>query len=905
MDGKLNCSMTAENAAFTKIRHLDSRVTDAETRLDILEQETTQLDGALQNALTSLGEKVETESVDTTSLKADTVEAVNVTSDNVNTLDLTATTIEAESIDVDNLENVNVLHGKTVDVEKTIAAIGQFTETQTTTANNSTTNTTELNVSNEANLTGQVNIDGDVTFIKDNGLSKLQGNYLEIDAANVVIDNKNDAEYALYVPGINGDALFGGSVAVQDTLATKNLMVTEEAHFSKLTLNENTVLDNPTLENITETQELTDKALDIDENGKLVRKFVAGGSAGSVASALIANETRHNYGLLDKYKQVEEEGAAFQIILSDTASYTFYPDLNGNAYLENSNGQRYVFEAGPYASLMLQMLSLVHKNIFYAVVPTFNDDMDIIIGATLLKINLNNMNVEYSIDVSEYFTGSINSLSALLTWIPSQCGNILSDDKPVLPLAVTNKYIDLVSGNILTRNAKFLPGNTYYLSKTNNWYQLGGSAAKEDYWATNNKYSSIEDAALVDTPYQDANAYIVDAPVFMYNGEKIRWFNGGASKALASKDRTILVLDENDNKVLFSPGRLMFNGVEYATNLYNNIGYVVNEYIAEIPYYVEKVKIDRTQADFTDVPITADTITINDKATIKDIETSTVTTDTITINDKATIKDIETSTIETSTIDAEVVKTIDAEVDGMTFYRGKWYDKVVGTTSELIKFIFASADKSPYETYNILYTGNSIDFEASNLPPLAVPSNGIVGTYKVYSDSNDDVRELNFVEDGYDPLDIGFHLFNSIYFYGFETQLDVASKDNTRYLHLNNCTLHFKDNYGASTSVGIVKLNKCNNVSITATNINWNSFPGAQWENCNNVQLRNWGFIQGGTYSSMSIWMVDCNDCYIAVPPINIKTVSFGQVGKGNNLVVHFKSEYGTKKEPTYTTAIQ
>ena len=885
MDGKLNCSMTAENAAFTKIRHLDSRVTDAETRLDILEQETTQLDGALQNALTSLGEKVETESVDTTSLKADTVEAVNVTSDNVNTLDLTATTIEAETINADNLENVNVLHGKTVDVEKTIATIGQFTETQTTTANNSTTNTTELNVSNEANLTGQVNIDGDVTFIKDNGLSKLQGNYLEIDAANVVIDNKNDAEYALYVPGINGDALFGGSVAVQDTLATKNLMVTEEAHFSNLTLNENTVLDNPTLENIAQTQELTDKALDIDENGKIVRKFVAGGSAGSVASALIANETRYNYGgLLDKYKQVEEEGAPFQIILSDTASYTFYPDLNDNSYLENSNGQRYVFEVEPQVSSMLQMLSLVHKNIFYTVVPTLDDVKDVI-GATLLKINMNNMNVEYSIDVSEYFICSLHNLSEKLAWIPSQCGNILSDDKPVLPFTYTNKYVDLVSGNILTRDTKFLPGSAYYLSKTNNWYQLvGSSAANEYYWATNNKYSSIEDAALVDTPYQDDNAYIVDAPVFMHKGRRIQWFDRGISNALTLDSKTVLVLDENDNKVLFSPGLLRFNGVEYATNLYNNLGYVVNEYIAEIPYYVEKVKIDRTQADFTDVPITADTITINDKATIKDIETST---------------------IETSTIDAEVVKTIDAEVDGMTFYRGKWYDKVFSSAKPLVDYILDTTDKSPYQTYNILFTGNVLDFRAADLPNTTITSSQVIGTYKVYSDSNDDVRELNFVEDGYDPLAIGFHLFNSIYFYGFETQLDVASKDNTRCLHLNNCTLHFKDNYGASTSVGIVKLNKCNNVSITATNINWNSFPGAEWENCNNVQLRNWGFINGGTYSSMSIWMVDCNDCYIAVPPINIKTVSFGQVGKGNNLVVHFKSEYGTKKEPTYTTAIQ
>lgn len=281
MDGKLNCSMTAENAAFTKIRHLDSRVTDAETRLDVLEQETTQLDEALQDALTSLGEKVETENVDTVTLNADIVDATHIEADSITTPELTATTIEAETIDVDNLENVNVLHGKTVDVEKTIATIGQFTETQTGTANNGITNTEELNVSTEANLTGQVNIDGNVTFTKDNGLSKLQGNYLEIDAANVVIDNKNDAEYALYVPGINGDALFGGSVAVQDTLATKNLMVTGEAHFSNLTLNENTVLDNPTLKNIKDGGYST-TALDVDSKGKVVKVKLAANIPGAV-----------------------------------------------------------------------------------------------------------------------------------------------------------------------------------------------------------------------------------------------------------------------------------------------------------------------------------------------------------------------------------------------------------------------------------------------------------------------------------------------------------------------------------------------------------------------------------------------------------------------------------------------
>ena len=856
MDGKLNCSMTAENAAFTKIRHLDSRVTDAETRLDVLEQETTQLDEALQDTLTSLGEKVETENVDTVTLNADIVDATHIEADSITTPELTATDISAETINVDNLENVNILHGKTVDVEKTIATIGQFTETQTTTANNSTTNTATLNVGSETNLTGQVNIDGDMTFTKDNGLSKLQGNYLEIDAANVVIDNKDSSKYALLVPGVDGDALFGGSVAVQDTLAAKNLIVTNETHIGNLVLDE-AALTNPTFEDIAQTEEVTDKALDIDENGKLVRKFVAGGSAGSVANALIANETRYNYVLLDKYK-ADDKSTYYQVVLSNTASLTYDVSHTANSYLKNNNGLRYEFEnTNNSAGALLDITSLVHNNFFYAIIPTLDGDSNVL-SAELRAIKMNDMSLEYSIDVSEYFTGSWINFAASMSWLSSSEGNILSDDRPVLPLVNTNKYVDLVRGTILTRDQNFSSGYTYYLSKSNTWYELKGSSYTDDYWATNNKYSSIEDAALIEGPIWENDEYVFDAPVFCTSHGTLKWSRSGTIWEYKYNNRALVYRDENDNKVFIKPGSLKFNGVEYKTNITNNIGYVVNEYISEIPYYVEKVKIDRTQADFTDVPVTA-----------------------------------------------EVVKTIDAEIDGMKFYKGKWYDKIVGTTKELVDYVLDTANKSNYETYSILYTGNSIDFNASNMPDTEITSAQVVGTYKVYSDSDDDVRELNFVENGYDPFTVGKNIFDKMHFYGFETNFDVASKDNTRCLHLNNCTLYFKDNYGAGTSVGIFKLNKCNNVSIKATDINWSSFPGAEWENCNNVQLRYWGFIQGGTYSSMNIWMVDCNDCYVAVPPVNIRNVSFGQVGKGSNLVVHFESEYGKKIEPTYTTAIQ
>lgn len=873
MDGKLNCSMNAENAAFTKIRHLENRVVETETRLDVLEQETTQLDEALQDALTNLGEKVETENVDTTSLNADIVEAINVTADEVHALDMTATDISAETINVDNLENVNVLHGKTVDVEKTIATIGQFTETHTTTANNSTTNTEELNVDGETNLTGQVNIDGDMTFTKDNGLSKLQGNYLEIDAANVVIENKNSSEYALYVPGVNGDALFGGSVAVQDTLAAKNLIVTNETHIGNLVLDQDTVLANPTFEDIAQTEEITDKALDIDENGKLVRKFVAGGSAGSIASALIANETRYNYGLLDKYKQVEDENAAFHIILSDTSNYTFYPSLNGNAYLENNNGQRYVFEGGPYIGFMVQLLSITHNNILYAIVPAFDTEMENVLSAELRKINLNNMQVEYSIDVSEYFAGSIQGLQTLLTWLPTQFGNILSDDKPVLPLVNTNKYVDLLSGRILTRDENFATGNTYYLSKTDTWYTLSGVMK----WATNNKYASIEDAALIDTPYLENDSWIFDAPVFEYGDNELTWMNAGVSNTLQLNGKDVFCRDENDNKIFITAGSLIFNDVEYATNLYNEIGYVVNEYVSRTAYQVEKVKIDRTIANFTDVPVTAGTITINDKATIEDIETST--------------------------IDAEAVKTIDAEIDGMTFYKGKWYDKIVGTTRELIDYVLDTTNKSLYETYKILYTGSSINFDAQFMPDTEIPNAQVVGTYKVYSNSDDDKSVLNIGDSDYNPFTVGKHLFKKMHFYGFETNFDVNNNSfssmtsSIANVHINNCTFYYRNRASSAVSSATVYLDECNNVAFIANGVKWPTTAMVSLSNCNNVRVKSFGL---DTDRKVDIRMHNCINCFVDVDSL-ASEVLFVQNGGGSNLVVHYQTQTdGTKIEPTY-----
>ena len=173
MDGRMNCHLTAENAAFTKIRQLEKRVDETDKELADVEQQVLANTNTFNEHVAQTAERVETKELSATSATAANATFTNAGVDNLNPKDITATTIDAGTINVDNLENVNVLHGKTVDVDKTIATIGQFAETHTTTANNTTTNTTTLNVATEANLTGQVNIDGNLTFTKDNGVSKL------------------------------------------------------------------------------------------------------------------------------------------------------------------------------------------------------------------------------------------------------------------------------------------------------------------------------------------------------------------------------------------------------------------------------------------------------------------------------------------------------------------------------------------------------------------------------------------------------------------------------------------------------------------------------------------------------------------------------------------------------------
>lgn len=566
MDGRMNCHLTAQDAAFTKLRHLENRVVETETRLDVLEQETTQLDEALQNALENLQETVVTENVDTGLLRADSIGTALLTADDIDVKDMTANTIEAENIDVDNLENVNVLHGKTVDVEKTIATIGQFTETQTTTANNEVTNTTELNVDGETNLTGQVNIDGNVTFTKDNGLSKLQGNYLEIDAAKVVIDNKNSAEYALYVPGVNGDALFGGSVAVQGTLAAKNLAVTGEISFK-----DGITLDNPTLKNVTDGGYST-TALDVDSNGKVVKVKLAANIPGA-AEMLEANVTKYTSELnptIQRTKDDETEGETSFIFQVDTN--TFLPMV----YDEETQMPLAAIPNGDTGGVYSTCSHL--DNIYY------------IKGSEYLKYNITTRTTTVVAQIDE--SKEYRSMSIL-------GGKVLNEDIPAYWCYNDNKVYSLLDGSELEVSFTVGPQDevfTVYADKNGKTYK--------GIISTDTSFNSILDegqGVLFEVPGAadgDGKGYAVNCPAAIMDEEGLAGpFNGGQPVDVKENTLFLYRLVKDDVYITTGIGAVCtYNESDtYAVihpSTVHNYGYFAGfDYITTTPYTEKMLEV--------------------------------------------------------------------------------------------------------------------------------------------------------------------------------------------------------------------------------------------------------------------------------------------------------------------------
>ena len=874
MDVKLSCSVTAENAAFTKIRHLENRMDETDKKLDEVEQQVLENTNAFNEHVTQVSKKLETKELSATSATANNATFTNAEVTNLNASDVTATTITAETINVDNLENVNVLHGKTVDVDKTIATIGQFAETHTTTANNTTTNTTALNVSTEANLTGQVNIDGNLTFTKDNGLSKLQGNYLEVDAANVVIENKNKEAYALKVPGINGQALFGGSVTVQDTLTAKNLMVVGETFMKGLKLDESTVLTNPTFKSITGTNELTTTALVVNSEGKLVSKKISSEVEGSVASSLVCKQKITTGTLLDEWKR-NADNTLYKTPVSSTAQFVINT-TTGEIQLTNENGnQRKVSDLG--VTMQEAICSIVHNNFVYIVHPTMENGNTF--KCVIIPINTNTMEVSPSFDITQYFgevsssdlSGNIFSVVTNKTiYQPAAYGMVLSEDVPTIGFIGTNTYINLSTMEVKTRDTAF--GNKWcVLSKNDNWIELSGPVLGEDgYYCTNGKYSSVEDAALGVPGCQyildpatnkiSQQMFYVDAPVFgMNNRNSLVYLDGGNIKNVAFSDipghstyeNAFGTVDKDGNPVYFGPASIIAYNSFHTCNLYLTGGYYPREYFNTTTSYVETIVIDDTKV----------------------------------------------------------------EVNGSTFYDGVWYDKVVSSTNALIDFITKKKDN---KRYKVLSLGNiAFDTSDSSQFPKEFTSNDIYGTFDIYhlrDDSHKFKLELNGTQGTATRIS---SIIDACHWHGFDTQVSLLfcnnalfrilfPDDNVSYLHINDCNLEFNTNNTGRNSKYYLGISDSNNVTYKRVIIPDNLFSDAENKkvdltltNCYNIVFNDDNSTSNVSYSYSKLLFNFSDRCEANIYSL-VSNVS-KQSGPGYNFVYNAARSEGAKVEtPTF-----
>lgn len=873
----MNCHLTAENAAFTKIRQLEKRVDETDKELADVEQQVSANTNAFNEHIAQTAERVETKELSATSATANTANITNAEVGSLNANGITATTIDAGTINVDNLENVNVLHGKTVDVDKTIATIGQFAETHTTTANNTTTNTDTLNVSTEANLTGQVNIDGNLTFTKDNGLSKLQGEYLEVDAANVVINNKNKEALALYVPGINGQAVFGGSVTVQDTLTAKNLAVVGDTLLNGLKLDESTVLTNPTFKGITGTNELTTSALVIDSEGKLVSKKISSEVEGSVASSLVCKKEIRNSTLLDEWKR-NADNSIFKQPLSSTAQLIFGKTTSDEVLLTNENGnQLSLSELGVNASEA--SYSVVHNNFVYIIHPTMENGTTF--KCVIIPINTNTMEVSPSFDITQYFgefsSADFEQIMSKVVFQPAVFGPVLSEDVPTIGFIGTNTYINLSTMEVNTRDTAF-GNNGYVLTKNGRWIELSGSVfSGENYYCTNGRYSSVEDAALgmpaceyildPDTNKISRQMFYVDAPLFgIHNSHNLIYLDGGNIKEVAFSDipgysryeSTFGTVDKDGNPAYFGPQFIIASNSIINCNLNLMGGYYPREYFDTTTSYIETIVIDDTKV----------------------------------------------------------------EVNGSTFVDGVWYDKVVNSVNDLIAFITKPKDK---KRYKVLFTGYNVRFDTSDTSqfPKVFTTNDIYGTFDIYH-IRDDSRTFSLELTGAPGNAARISkLIDACNWHGFYTivgllfcnealnKILAIDDESVSYLHINDCQLSFNKTNTGRNAKYYLGISDSSNVVYGTVDIPESLFSDAENKkvdltltNCYNIVFNDSNAANNVHYSYSKMLFSFSDRCEANIYAIQPQLSE--QCGPGYNLEYNAAGNAGAKfRTPTLKYRLQ
>ena len=794
MQGTLNASISSNNAAYARIKSLEKKLEalTSEVNVDSSQIETIQQEIAKYKAdmsanvtsgnitatanLTSNGSthlKTLTADERITAVKGIDAETNIVVGKDESKTEITGNKVQTSEVSAAVISaNGKVSAGR---LETPEASINSLEVTGNTTINGT------ISTVGKASF-NDVEINHDLLFPKVD--SNISGEYLNIHAKDAAFSGNLQTE---------GPAVIGGSLSVKDTLAAKNLIVVGEVLMSGLKLDAKTELTNPTFKGIKGTSELTTTALVIDNEGKLVSKKISSEVEGSVASSLVAQREVRTHTLLDEWKfNANEANPILKIPVSSTAQFVFADDtsINPDILLTNENGnQKAVNELG-VASSEEVIFSVAHKNFVYIIHPTLENGTTY--KCVVIPINTNTMEVSPSFDITQYL-GEISSgdigeslVEVLFSRIivhPLACGMVLPEDVPTIGFIGTNNYLDLSTMEIKTRGTAF-SANWCVLSKNGNWIELPGYIVNNNFYCTNGKYSSVEDAALgvpaceyivnPETDQIEKQLFYVDAPVYgMHNENNLVYLDGGAVKEVAFADigfsnyESIFgTVDKDGNPVCFST-TYIYSGEAYRTNLYLYYGYYPREYFAStIVSYVDTIIIDKNKV----------------------------------------------------------------EVNGSTFVDGVWYDKVVSSTNALIDFITKPKDK---KRYKVLFTGTSVDLDtadSSQVPTSGYRENDIYGTFDIYH-INDDMPlryslNLNGTPGTLTRMD---KLLDACHWHGFDTTADILFCSNTsklgadwvvKYLHINDCYISFKTNGNAvPQSIFYLGISDSNNVVYRTVDI--------------------------------------------------------------------------------------
>ena len=769
MQGTLNASLSSNNAAYARIKSLEKKLEalTSEVNVDSSQIETIQQEIAKYKAdmsanvtsgnitatanLTSNGSthlKTLTADERITAVKGIDAETNIVVGKDESKTEITGNKVQTSEVSAAVISaNGKVSAGR---LETPEASINNLEVTGDTTINGTIATVGKASFND-------VEINHDLLFPKVD--SNIRGEYLNIHAKDAAFSGNLQTE---------GTAIIGSSLSVRDTLAAKNLIVVGEVLISNgLKLDAKTELTNPTFKGIKGTNELTTTALVIDNEGKLVSKKISSEVEGSVASSLVAQREARTHTLLDEWKPNEGNTLA-KIPVSSTAQFVFTEtEATREILLTNENGNQISVKELGVASQDEVIFSVAHKNFVYIIHPTLENETTY--KCVVIPINTNTMEVSPSFDITQYL-GEISSgdigeslVEVLFSRIivqPLACGMVLPEDVPTIGFIGTNNYLDLSTMEIKTRGTAF-SSNWCVLSKNGNWIELPGYIVDNNFYCTNGKYSSVEDAALGVPAYEyivnpetdqiEKQLFYVDAPVFgMHNEDNLAYIDGGAVKEVALADigysnyeSIVGTVDKDGNPVCFSK-TVIYSGEAYRTNLLLYYGYYPREYFASTTVsYVDTIIIDKNKV----------------------------------------------------------------EINGSTFVDGVWYDKVVSSTNALIDFITKPKDK---KRYKVLFTGKSVELDTadtSQVPTSGYSENDIYGTFDIYHINDDMPLRYSLNLNGTPATLTRMNkLLNACHWHGFDTTADILFCSNTsnlgadwvvKYLHINDCYLSLKTNGNA------------------------------------------------------------------------------------------------------------